>query len=39
MRRFHRVLEHKEVLSRLRKMGIDDGEIVNIEGYELEYIE
>ncbi len=39
MRRFHRVLEHKNVLDRLRKMGIEDGDLVNIEGYELEYIE
>ncbi|MEA1974426.1 MAG: GTPase ObgE [Bacillota bacterium] len=39
MRRFHRVLEHKNVIDRLRKMGIVDGEIVNIEGYELEFVE
>jgi len=39
MRRFHRVLEQKDVLDRLRKMGIEDGDLVNIEGYELEYIE
>lgn len=39
MRRFHRVLKEKDVLNRLRKMGVNDGDIINIEGYELEYIE
>jgi len=39
MRRFHKVLEKKDVLNKLRKMNVNDGDIINIEGYELEYIE
>ena len=39
MRRFHKVLERRDVLKRLRKMGVNDGDTISIEGYELEYIE
>lgn len=39
MRRFHKVLERKDVIKKLRQMNVSDGDIINIEGYELEYIE
>ena len=34
---FQRVLKNKGIFAELEKMGISDGDTVNIEGFEFEY--
>ena len=34
---FQRVLKNKGIFEEMEKMGIKDGDIVNIEGFEFEY--
>ena len=38
LRYFHKVLKNKGVLDKLREMGIKDGDMVNLNDFEFEYI-
>ena len=38
LRYFHKVLKNKGVLDELREMGIQDGDMVNLNDFEFEYL-
>ena len=38
LRYFHKVLKNKGVLDKLREMGIQNGDIVNLNDFEFEYV-
>ena len=38
LRYFHRVLKNKGVLDDLKEMGIQDGDFVNLNGFEFEFL-
>lgn len=39
LRYFHRVLKNKGVMDDLKEMGIQDGDFVNLNGFEFEYVQ